>query len=125
MKLADKLDRSSKISAHSLRKFFQTQMEAVGVPKNWIGKFQGKKIGDSTGLYSRPEELGLLMQAYIGAYDKLRVFEESNQKIRKQNERIRELEAEGARLRSEKREAEELTSNGISITCLLPLRARI
>ena len=94
-KLKDKLDESRKISAHSLRKFFQTSMELSGLPKNWIGKYMGKMVGDSSRVYSQPEDLGdILEKKYIENYDALRVLgaEASAQVLDKQSQRIAELE---------------------------------
>ena len=105
-KLADKLDESSKISAHSLRKFFQTSMEMAGLPKNWIGKYMGKVVGDSTGVYSQPEEVeGLLTGRYIEAYPSLRIFgETSSKQLKEQASEIDKLRQENERLQRELKE---------------------
>jgi len=89
-----------KISAHSLRKFHQTMLEAAGMPKNWIAKLQGKTIGDTSAPYSRPEEMlsshhmTLLTEAYLKAYDNLRVFTYPREEMERLRRRIRELESE-------------------------------
>ncbi len=85
-----------KISAHSFRKFHQTMCEA-SMPKNWVAKLQGKIIKDSTGPYSHPEDLpGELMQSYMGAYHRLRVFEDHTirAEIESQSKQIKNLESE-------------------------------
>jgi len=70
-----KLDRGKRVSAHSMRKFHQTMLE-FRVPKNWVAKLQGRKIGDSTAAYSHPEDLpGELIRAYADSYNRLRVFD--------------------------------------------------
>ena len=66
--------KGKKISAHSFRKFHQTMCEST-MPKNYVAKLQGKKINDSTGPYSHPEDMpGELMKFYIAGYDRLRVL---------------------------------------------------
>lgn len=71
-----RLIRGRKVSAHSLRKFHFTMLER-DIPKNWIGKLEGKKVRDSTGPYSQPEVLpNELLDAYVKAYPRLRVGEE-------------------------------------------------
>ncbi len=85
-----------KISAHSFRKFHQTMCEA-SIPKNWVAKLQGKMIKDSTGPYSLPEDLpGELMQSYMGAYHRLRVFEDHTirAEVESQSKQIKNLESE-------------------------------
>jgi integrase len=71
-----RLIKGRKVSAHSLRKFHYTMLER-DIPKNWIGKLEGKKVRDSTGPYSQPEVLpNELLDAYVKAYPRLRVGEE-------------------------------------------------
>jgi len=103
-KLARKLEDSERISAHSLRKHFQTSLEAAGVAKNWIGKFQGRIVGDSSGVYSKPEETGQLSEAYVSHYDTLRIFgvEASAQKVQEAEARIAELEAKVVKYEAER-----------------------
>ena len=79
-----------KLSAHSLRKFHKTTLEGAGVPEQWIKKLQGK----AADVYLKPEESGKLTEAYIEAYDSLRVFgkQASAQVLDNQAQRIAELE---------------------------------
>jgi integrase len=101
-----------RISAHSLRKFHTTMLESAGIPQNWIKKLQGRVVGGSLGPYSLPEETGELYEAYVRAYPKLRIFEEqvSTQKLNEQEKVIQSLQSEVEQLRSEKREAEDITT---------------
>lgn len=52
-KLAEKLDESFKVSAHSLRKFHRTQLEGAGMPEAWVKRLQGK----AANVYSRPRAM--------------------------------------------------------------------
>jgi integrase len=86
--------KGKKTSAHSFRKFQQTMCETT-MAKNYVAKLQGKKIMDSTGPYSKPEDIpGELMQYYMAGYDRLRIFGEkvSVKTINEQTERIKALE---------------------------------
>jgi len=82
-----------KVSGHSLRKYHTTMLESAGVHENWVKKFQGKKIQGSMGPYSHPEEAGLLTEAYVRAYPKLRIFGEpaSAQQVIEQATEIEKL----------------------------------
>lgn len=89
-----------RISAHSLRKFHTTMLQSAGLSDSWIKRLQGKVIGGSMGPYSLPQETGELLEAYVKAYPKLRLFGPSDNKIEEQADiiknqanRIRELEA--------------------------------
>jgi predicted ATP-grasp superfamily ATP-dependent carboligase len=71
-------------------------LESSGVAKNWIGKYQGRIVGDSSRAYSQPEDVeGTLTKAYIDAYDSLRIFggQVSTQQLDEQAQRINDLEA--------------------------------
>lgn len=98
--VAKKLENSYKISANSLRDFHQTMLEA-GMPKNWVAKLQGKKITDSSSPYSQPEALpGGLIQAYMKAYERLRVLgtaeeRKKDEEIQALRKRVAELEERG------------------------------
>jgi integrase len=65
------------ISAHSLRKYVQTNLEAAGTNVNWIDQILGHKLINSRDAYSKPTD-EQLRQAYIKAYKFLRVYPESN-----------------------------------------------
>jgi integrase len=76
MRLSERLLDGDRIGAHSFRKFQQTQLEAAGVNGNWIKRYQGRKVKDSTGVYSNPQDIpGQLLETYIEHYDALKVYE--------------------------------------------------
>ena len=79
-------DDGRKITGTSLRKFFQTSLEARGMNQNFIGKYNGRQALGSTKFYSQPEDVsGLLFETYVENYDGLRISEESD--VRKLRER--------------------------------------
>ena len=82
------------LSAHSLRKYFQTQLESAGVPRNWILRMMGKSLPGSDGSYSMPSELQL-REAYERAYPQLAILPITN------TERVTDLEEEVKSLKSE------------------------
>ena len=97
MRLSVHLPNGGKrISAHSLRKFHRTRLEAAGMPESWVKKLQGK----AASVYSRPEETGQLTQdpkdkhGYIDCYDSLRVYEFKDQEVEDLFRRVQELEEE-------------------------------
>jgi len=67
----DFLDDGNKVSGHSFRKFHKTGCEAGGIADHWIRRLQGK----AHDVYSAPTEEELT-EAYMDAYDKLRISEE-------------------------------------------------
>lgn len=74
------LEDGDRISAHSLRKYNETMLESAGIPLNWIKRYQGRKVTDSTGPYSNPQDIpDKLIQTYIQGYDSLRVFTQSHE----------------------------------------------
>ncbi len=95
-----------KITAHSIRKFFQTSLEARGINSNFVGKYNGRQATGSTGAYSLPEEVpGLLFDTYAKNYDALRLIKNGN--VLELRTRIKELEAKDIQieeLRAENRE---------------------
>ena len=98
LRLRDKLGKEGrKISAHSLRKFHTTMLEA-SMPRTWIAKLQGKTINDSMGVYSQPELMpGELTQAYMKGYSRLRIFALAappvkEEEVRALRERVSSLE---------------------------------
>jgi site-specific recombinase XerD len=64
---------SNELSAHSFRKYFQTQLEASGVPFNWVQLMMGHKLIGVEGSYSKPTD-EQLKDSYIKAYDNLRIY---------------------------------------------------
>jgi integrase len=74
------LEDGDRISAHSLRKYNETMMESAGIPLNWIKRYQGRKVSDSTGPYSNPQDIpDKLIQTYIQGYDSLRLYTETRE----------------------------------------------
>ena len=65
------------ITAHSLRKYVQTNLEAAGVNVNWIDQILGHKLINSRDAYSKPTD-DQLRQAYINAYKFLRIYPDLN-----------------------------------------------
>jgi len=104
---------SPKVSGHSLRKFHRTRLEGAGMPESWVKRLQGKKAS----VYSHPEETGELTQKYIECYHALRIFGEqaSTLKMDEQAERIRDLEAEIARLQNGQGDVESLRAENREI----------
>ena len=61
--------REVRVSAHSFRKFHKTALEGAGVPAEWVLLLEGK----SASVYSRPQDGPELLEAYVNAYDSLRI----------------------------------------------------
>lgn len=80
-----------RLSAHSFRKYFQTQLEAAGTSTNWIDQMIGHRLINSRDAYSLPSE-AQLREAYEKAYSQLRVHPDKAEV----DERISSLEAEVA-----------------------------
>jgi site-specific recombinase XerD len=78
----------AKLSAHSFRKYFQTQLEAAGVSPNWIDQMIGHRLINSRDSYSLPSDQQL-REAYEKAYPQLRIYPEEVEV----EERISKLEA--------------------------------
>jgi len=74
---AQKLGINSAFSAHSFRKYFQTQLEASGINSNWIDQMIGHRLINSRDSYSRPT-CEQLKEVYMKAYPQLRVFKGKN-----------------------------------------------
>ena len=66
------LEDGYKVSGHSFRKFHKTGCEAGGIAEHWIRRLEGKAHDE----YSAPTEEELT-EAYMEAYDRLRISEES------------------------------------------------
>lgn len=64
------LEDGYKVSGHSFRKFHKTGCEAGGIADHWIRRLQGKTHDE----YSAPTEEELT-EAYMDAYDRLRISE--------------------------------------------------
>lgn len=78
-----------KRSAHSLRKYHKTRLEAAAVDEDWIHIMQGK----APDTYSVPPDRDL-MDAYMRGYEELRVFKPSTPDMSKMQRKIQDLEAE-------------------------------
>lgn len=79
-RFSDYLEDSSKISAHSYRKYHETMLETAGIPLNWIKRYQGRKVSDSTGPYSNPQQIpDKLLNTYMENYHVLRLFTEKRE----------------------------------------------
>ena len=99
-----------KLSAHSFRKYLQTNLDVAGVSPNLVDRILGHKLGGSRDPYSQPSDEQLL-EAYKGAYQNLRVYpdktetEERLLKVEKElterNSVIGELVSNGAKKTSE------------------------
>ena len=64
-----------KMSAHSLRKSLQTNLEKGGMPTNWIDQVLGHELLNSRDAYSLPTDEEL-KEAYEAAYKYIRVYPE-------------------------------------------------
>lgn len=102
-------------SAHALRRFFQTNLESAGVPRNWIQKMMGHALSGSEGSYSLPE-VDTLRVAYDKAYPHLAITEKTEQKSRvealeQQVEALmlngKKKDSEISQLKNERSQAEE------------------
>jgi site-specific recombinase XerD len=60
-------------TAHSLRKYLQTNLEAAGINANWIDQILGHKLINSRDAYSKPTD-EQLREAYINAYKFIQVY---------------------------------------------------
>lgn len=101
-------------SAHSLRRFFQTTLELVGVPPNWIKIMMGHKRPGEEAPYSRPT-WEMLRNAYIQAEPYLRVTfsQEDIKKLREDLENFKKRyerngEVKDALIRQLQAQVEEL-----------------
>ena len=77
------------ISAHSLRKYHQTQCQAGGVPDTWINVMTGRKTAGSLRAYVKPDP-EQLQSFYVTAYEKLAINENTSrqelEQVKQQNE---------------------------------------
>ena len=65
------------MSAHSLRKKLQTDLEKAGINSNWIDQILGHQLINSRDAYSLPTDEEL-REAYIKAYQFIKVYPEIN-----------------------------------------------
>ena len=108
---AGKVGLDGQLSAHSFRKFFQTQLEAAGVHPNWIDQMIGHKLQGATNSYSKPTDQQL-KEAYMKAYHSLRAYmvPATSKEMREQAEKLRAAEKEVTQLRKSVRAMEERTN---------------
>jgi integrase len=66
-----------RLSAHSLRKKLQTDLEKAGINSNWIDQILGHQLINSRDAYSLPTDEEL-KEAYLKAYQFIRVYPEIN-----------------------------------------------
>jgi integrase len=70
-----------RMSAHSLRKKLQTDLEKAGINSNWIDQILGHKLINSRDAYSLPTDEEL-KEAYTKAYQFIRVYPEINTPVK-------------------------------------------
>jgi integrase len=87
------------VSAHSFRRFYETALEAGGVSPNWVDRMIGHRLSGARGSYSKPTDAEL-RDAYIQAYDQLRVDEPAfdAERLARQEEQLQQERAERQRL---------------------------
>jgi hypothetical protein len=69
-----------RMSAHSLRKKLQTDLEKAGINSNWIDQILGHQLINSRDAYSLPTDEEL-REAYAKAYQFIRVYPEINKPV--------------------------------------------
>ncbi len=77
MRAAFESVNEDRMSAHSLRKKLQTDLEKAGVNSNWIDQILGHQLINSRDAYSLPTDEEL-REAYFRAYQFIRVYPEIN-----------------------------------------------
>lgn len=68
-----------RMSAHSLRKKLQTDLEKAGINSNWIDQILGHQLINSRDAYSLPTDEEL-QEVYLKAYPIIRIFPDVSQK---------------------------------------------
>jgi integrase len=93
-----------RMSAHSLRKKLQTDLERAGVNTNWIDQILGHKLINSRDAYSLPTDEEL-RDAYKDAYKFIKVYPEINmasiQKAKEETTQERQTTSQNATLTAE------------------------
>jgi len=108
-RFSDCLEDGDNISAHSFRKYHETMLGTAGIPLNWIKRYQGRKVTDSTGPYSNPQQIpDKLLNTYIENYDVLRVFTDKHDLERLKNELVKQKTQHDSDLANMKAEVEEM-----------------
>ena len=93
-----------KLSAHSFRKFLQTNLDVAGISPNLIDQMLGHKLPNSRDAYSLPSDEQLL-KAYQDAYSMLQIYPDKTEV----EERVSKLETE---VQERNAVIAELTTNG-------------
>ena len=90
----------SGISAHSLRRFYETSLEAGGVHPTWVDRLVGHKPQGSRNSYSKPTD-DQLRDAYIKAYPNLQVLEPvtNHERLEGLESKMNEKDKENAELK--------------------------
>jgi site-specific recombinase XerD len=81
-----------KMSAHSLRKQLQTDLERAGVNSNWIDQILGHELINSRDAYSLPTDEEL-KEAYQNAYHAIQINPENKQTTKEENKDLEVAEA--------------------------------
>lgn len=103
--LIDEAKLEKGLSAHGLRKFFNAEMQAARVPKEWRYAMMGKKFGE----YDENRRKRLF-KAYKEAYPHLCIYSvaEQAEEIERLKNRINELERERSEYKLTESQVEEL-----------------
>ena len=97
---------TTKLSAHSFRKFLQTNLDAAGISPNFIDQILGHSLPGTRGVYSLPSD-EILLENYRSAYDShLRVYPDKTEV----EERVSKLESE---VQERNTVIAELSTNGV------------
>ena len=107
-------------SAHALRRFFQTTLEATGINQNWIKIMMGHKLPGAEGSYSRPTT-EMLKEAYKRAMPALSISETTEYRTRVE---VLEAQVQNLLLNGQRKEA-EITKLRRDLTTTALLEARI
>ncbi len=106
-------------SAHALRRFFQTTLEATGINQNWIKIMMGHKLPGTEGSYSRPTT-EMLKEAYKRAMPALSISETTEYKTRVE---VLEAQVQNLLLNGQRKEAEiQKLKHDLTTTALLEAR---
>ncbi|TFH13523.1 site-specific integrase [Candidatus Bathyarchaeota archaeon] len=74
-----------KISMHSMRKFFHTNMQSAGVSDEWLYKMEGRKFMGSGEAYSRPD-YKQLKEIYLKSYYRISLDSANIEAIRERQQ---------------------------------------
>ena len=101
------------MSAHSLRKKLQTDLEKAGINPNWIDQILGHELINSRDAYSLPTDEEL-REAYTKAYPFIRVYPETIKQCSKQESfNLKKQPVQQVKILSCRRSKEHGTSQSI------------